>query len=134
MEREKRAHEAISKGIGAEELSELYLETLKEQFGDSLDIDPLFRHEWALIPHLVKAPFYCYAYSFGDLLSMGLYSRYKEEGKSFVPKIENILAQGGSERPEKILKEAGIDVSSRDFWQGSFNLIKEWQEQLSSFQ
>ncbi|MBU2590077.1 MAG: M3 family oligoendopeptidase [Nanoarchaeota archaeon] len=131
---EIRAHEAIKKGVNAEELSDIYFETLKEQFGDSLDIDPLFKYEWSMIPHLVRTPFYCYAYPFGDLLSLALYGKYKEEGQSFVQKIENILAVGGSKSPEDTLKEVNIDINSKDFWQGSFNVIKGWQEQLNSFQ
>ncbi|MBI2672251.1 M3 family oligoendopeptidase, partial [Candidatus Woesearchaeota archaeon] len=124
------AHEAIKKGTNLEELSELYFKTLKEQFGDSLEIDPLFRYEWAYISHIVHSPFYCYAYNFGELLSMALYSRYKKEGPSFIPKIEKILAYGGSKNPQEVLKEIGIDITSKEFWQGSFELIRGWQDQL----
>jgi len=38
------------------------------------------------------------------LLSLGLYSKYKEEGESFVPKIEKILAAGGSRNPQEVLQ------------------------------
>jgi oligoendopeptidase F len=36
-----------------------------------------------------------------------------------------MLAYGGSARPEEILREAGIDMSDRAFWQGGFDLVKE---------
>lgn len=129
---EIEAHKAISYGVTAEALSNIYLKNLKEQFGASVKIDPIFRYEWAGIPHIVNSPFYCYAYNFGELLSLALFKRYKDEGLSFVPKIEKILAYGGSEDPDKILKEVGIDISSPKFWQGSFEIIKNWQKELEN--
>jgi oligoendopeptidase F len=126
------AHEAIQKGIEESELSQMWLDNLKEQFGDSVEVDDMFRYEWAYIPHIIHTPFYCYAYNFGELLSMALYAKYKQEGESFVPKIEKILAAGGSEHPSKVLGEVGIDMSSADFWQGSFELIKAWQRELEA--
>ncbi len=127
---EMQAHEAISKGIEEKDLSQMWLDTLTEQFGDSVEVDQIFRYEWSYIPHIIHTPFYCYSYNFGELLSMALYARYKEEGDSFVPKIEEILAAGGSQDPDKVLREVGINMASAEFWQGSFDLIKHWQDQL----
>lgn len=126
------AHQALAKGVEESELSRIWLENLAEQFGDSVLLDDMFRHEWAYIPHIFHTPFYCYSYNFGELLSMALYKRYKVEGKSFVPKIEAILTAGGSEDPAKILKSVGIDMASEEFWQGSFEILKSWMEQLKS--
>ena len=126
------AHEALKSGIEEKDLSQMWLDNLKEQFGDSVDVDEMFRYEWAYIPHIIHTPFYCYAYNFGELLSMALYAKYKSEGESFVPKIEEILAAGGSEDPRVILQRVGIDMSSAEFWQGSFELIKHWQDELET--
>ncbi|HDS08758.1 MAG TPA: oligoendopeptidase F [Firmicutes bacterium] len=124
------AHEEIRKGITAKDLCELYMLNLKEQFGNSLDISGEFRFEWTYIPHIFRTPFYCYAYNFGELLAMSLYSIYRERGKGFIPKIEMILSSGGSERPSKLLKEVGIDINSKNFWNGSFSMIREWLKML----
>lgn len=129
---EIEAHDAIKRGVEESELSKLWLDNLKEQFGDSVEVDDLFRHEWAYIPHIIHTPFYCYSYNFGELLSMALYKRYKDEGKSFIPKIEAILAAGGSEDPATILGSVGIDMASADFWQGSFEILKTWMDELES--
>ncbi len=127
---EIEAHKALAKGIEESELSRLWLENLAEQFGDSVLIDDMFRHEWAYIPHIFHTPFYCYSYNFGELLSMALYKRYKDEGETFVPKIEAILTAGGSQDPAKVLSSVGIDMASADFWQGSFEILESWMEQL----
>lgn len=127
------AHEAIKKGMTAEQLSGLYFKNLKEQFGDSVDIAPIFRYEWLRIIHIFESPFYCYAYNFGELLSMALFARYKKEGKSFVQKIEKALAYGGSKNPDEVLKEIGVDMRSSQFWEGSFGIVKGWQRRLESY-
>ena len=127
---EKIAHEKIRDGITANELCDIYFSTLEEQFGDSMTIPEEFKYEWAYINHMFHTPFYCYAYNFGELLSMSIYALYKKEGKAFIPKLEKILSSGGSESTETILKNIGIDIRQKSFWQGSFNLIKEWLNNL----
>jgi oligoendopeptidase F len=126
---ELEAHKKIPKGITETELSDIYIKGLHEQFGDTIDIDPAFRHEWLCIPHIFSSPFYCYSYSFGDLLALALFARYRKD-PSFAKQIETVLEYGGSKEPKKILEEIGVDISSREFWQGSFNIISEWQERL----
>jgi oligoendopeptidase F len=122
---EQEVYSKIKDGLTYEQISDIYFKTLKEQFGTSLSIPEEFKYEWAYIPHLFRYPFYTYAYSFGDLLSMSLYAKYKTEGKSFIPKIEKILAAGGSQDPVKLLKSIGIDITNESFWQGGFDTIKE---------
>ncbi len=129
---ELEAYEAIKNGVTAEELSDIYLKGLKEQFGSEVHIDPIFKYEWASIPHIVNSPFYCYAYNFGELLSLALFKKYKTEGQSFIPKIEKILEYGGSKNPTEVLKEVGINIDSPTFWQGSFEIIKGWQKELET--
>ena len=107
------------------------LQDLRQQFGDAVEVDDGFQWEWISIPHIYKVPFYCYAYSFGQLLVLALYQRYKEQGASFIPGYLRILAYGGSASPEHILSEAGIDMTSADFWQGGFDVIRGMVEQLA---
>ena len=51
----------------------------------SLRVPQEFQWEWLTIPHLYASPFYCYAYSFGNLLVLALYRMYQEQGAAFVP-------------------------------------------------
>ncbi|MES1240031.1 MAG: M3 family oligoendopeptidase [Acidobacteriota bacterium] len=127
---EQEAHEAILAGRSVEEVSEMYMGKLVEQFGDSVEIGPEFRYEWLSIPHIYQTPFYCYAYSFGQLLVLALYRRFQEEGEAFKPGYLRLLSYGGSARPEAILKEVGIDMTDRAFWQGGFDLVKERIDEL----
>ena len=126
------AHDAIRAGRSTDDLSEIYLGKLREQFGDSVELPPEFRYEWLAIPHIYQTPFYCYAYSFGQLLVLSLYRRYQEEGEAFKPGYLRLLSYGGSARPENVLAEVGIDVTDRSFWQGGFDLVRERIDELES--
>ncbi len=127
---EREAHKLIADGITTDELAARYIENLREQFGDAVEVGEEFRWEWVSIPHIYQVPFYCYAYSFGQLLVLGLYKLYKEEGKSFVPKYLRILAHGGAASPQEILEEAGIDMTDPAFWQGGFDVIAGMIEEI----
>jgi oligoendopeptidase F len=127
---EKEAHELVQQGRTADEMAARYLENLKAQFGDALDISDDFRWEWILISHFYSVPFYVYAYAFGQLLVLALYQMFKREGEAFKPKYLKILSYGGSEAPMRILKEAGIDIASAKFWQGGFDVIAGMIDEL----
>ena len=129
---EVAAHEQIGKGTTVDEISKTYLQNLKEQFGNSVAVSEDFAVEWSCIPHFYHTPFYCYAYSFGNLLALSLFQRYKKEGSDFVPSYINILAAGGSKKPEKLLSEYGFDISSQKFWQDGFDYIESQVKALSS--
>ena len=61
----------------------------------------------------IDTPFYCYSYSFGELLVHGLFAKYNEEGKSFVNKYMNLLSSGSTEIPEKLGRKVGIELDKR---------------------
>ena len=120
---EREAHAMVQKNASTDELSAAYMENLREQFGDSVELSDEFKWEWVSIPHIYHTPFYVYAYAFGQLLVFSLYQQFKAEGDSFKPKYLKILSAGGSEAPAKILAEAGIDIRSAKFWQGGFDVL-----------
>ena len=131
---EKEAHEMVVKNASVDELAAAYMENLKEQFGDSLELSDEFKWEWVSIPHIYHTPFYVYAYAFGQLLVLSLYQQFKREGEAFKPKYLKILSAGGSEAPAKILDEAGIDIESASFWQGGFDVVDGLVKQLEELE
>jgi len=126
------AHRLVAEGKTADQLAEHYRQNLAEQFGDAVEVSDEFQWEWTLIPHIYSMPFYTYAYCFGQLLVMALFQRYRLEGESFKPKYLKILSYGGSASPAAILAEAGINVASAAFWQGGYDLIASWIDQLEA--
>jgi len=128
---EIEAHKQIANSTTVDEISKTYLQNLNEQFGNSVKVSEDFGIEWSCIPHFHHAPFYCYAYAFGNLLALSLFQRYKKEGKSFAPTYIEILSAGGSKKPEKLLRESGMDITKPRFWQDGFDYIQNQVKELS---
>jgi oligoendopeptidase F len=120
----------IKDGAIIDEVSDMYFENLKTQFGKAVTLSDEFRWEWVSIPHFYHTPFYVYAYAFGQLLVLSLYQRYQQEGDSFKPGYIKILEAGGSKAPAEILAQSGIDISSQAFWQGGFDVIDGMVKEL----
>jgi oligoendopeptidase F len=127
---ERTAHEMVAQGATTTDLAKTYMALLRQQFGKSLRVPKEFQWEWLTIPHLYASPFYCYAYSFGNLLVLALYRMYQEQGSAFVPKYLELLAAGGSKAPQAILAEVGVDMNSHAFWQSGFDAISGMVDQL----
>ena len=129
---EREAHRIVGGGGTMDDLCGVYLAELRRQFGRAVAVPDEFRWEWLTIPHLFASPFYCYAYSFGNLLVLALYGLYKAQGASFVPRYLELLAAGGSRAPESLLKDFGVDIRSEAFWQTGFETIKGMVRELEA--
>ncbi len=129
---ERKAHQMVIENASVDELAAAYLKNLEAQFGDAIEVSDEFKWEWVSIPHIYHTPFYVYAYAFGQLLVLSLYKQFKAEGEAFKPRYLKLLSAGGSQAPEKILTEAGINIRSAEFWQGGFDVIKDLVEQLEA--
>jgi oligoendopeptidase F len=131
---EVKAHEAVLNGqeLSYEDLNKLWRETQIQMYGDTLEFDVLAEQEsgWSGIPHIFRTPFYCYTYSFGNLLAFSLLARYEAEGQAFVPKYKQILKSGGSKPPLKLLKEVGIDINSTTFYTDGLKVYESLVEEL----
>jgi oligoendopeptidase F len=104
--------------LSAEEFGELWQSHLQEMFGNSVELGEQHKCWWSYIGHFVFAPFYVYAYSFGELLVLSLYEMAKREGPSFAAKYVDLLKLGGSQTPHDLMAGIGVDLRSRSFWQG----------------
>jgi oligoendopeptidase F len=107
-----------------ERVNELWMETNRPMFGDSVQLTDDYAWWWLYIPHFVHSPFYCYAYAYGELLVLALLHRYDEEGDAFVPRYVELLAAGGSDSPAALLARVGLDVTDPDFWAGGLTLLE----------
>ena len=127
---ERDAHAKVAEGCTSDDLDRIYMQNLNEQFGDALELTDEFAWEWVTIPHIFSSPFYPYAYSFGQLLVLALYQQYQVEREAFVPRYLKLLSYGGSAEPKTILAEAGLNISSAEFWQGGFDILQSKLERL----
>jgi oligoendopeptidase F len=113
-----------------DELCDLWMAEQARLLGDSVVIDPVYRTGWSYIPHFIHSRFYCYSYAFGELLTLALFQRYKEEGAAFVPAYLELLAAGGSAAPEALAARLGFDLSSAAFWDRGCAAIARMVDEL----
>jgi len=124
---ERQAHLARREEgeLPTERYSEMWQQNMQAMFGDSLTLGEEHADWWLYIPHIVDVPFYVYAYAFGELLVLALYAQYQQEGDRFVEHYFKLLSAGGSKAPARLVRELGLDIADRDFWQGGCDLIAE---------
>jgi oligoendopeptidase F len=111
--------------LSMDRISETWVETQRELFGDSVEITDGYRMWWSYVPHFINTPGYVYAYAYGQLLALSAYSRYLEEGESFVPRYLELLAAGGSMSPEELGAIIGIDLADPGFWDAGLELVEQ---------
>ncbi|WP_136799108.1 MULTISPECIES: M3 family oligoendopeptidase [Desulfosediminicola] len=111
--------------LSSEELSEYWLATQREMFGDSVTLTDDYGIWWSYIPHFLHTPGYVYSYAFGELLVLALYAIYQKEGAGFIDQYQELLAAGGSESPYELMKPFGIDLNSPQFWQQGLDVIEQ---------
>ncbi|MCK9379101.1 MAG: M3 family oligoendopeptidase [Candidatus Moranbacteria bacterium] len=119
--------------LSEKEFSNIWRKRQKEMFGNSVELTENYDIWWSYIPHFINKPFYVYAYSFGELLSLSLYVMYKKDGNEFVEKYLNILESGGSKNPQELFSVLGIDFSKKEFWENGMRLIKDLVDEFESF-
>ena len=118
--------------LTTERFNELWLETQRDMFEDSVTMTDEYGYWWSYVPHFLHTPGYVYAYSFGELLVLALYKLYQEEGDSFIPKYVDLLAAGDSDYPDRLLAKVGVDINDPGFWQKGIDVIEEWIAQAES--
>ncbi|MBN2798394.1 MAG: oligoendopeptidase F [Deltaproteobacteria bacterium] len=115
---ELKAHRAVEAGqpVTAETLQALYLESLHDFFGDSLDGQEEYKNTWARIPHFYNSPFYVYQYATSKAAATLEFERMttgkKKDKAAAVETYLNLLKAGGSDHPITLLQKAGVDFST----------------------
>jgi len=127
------AHQQRRAGhLTAEDIGALWLQEQEKLFGSSVEMISAYRWGWTYISHFIHSRFYCYSYSFGELLTLALFQRYLDKGAAFVPGYITLLESGGSQRPERALAQLGIDINQPEFWDQGFRMIKGFLDELQA--
>lgn len=109
------------------ELNEIMLKAQKETYGDGLDPNYLHPYMWVCKPHYYSGglSYYNFPYTFGLLFAKGLYSKYLENKDAFRANYDQLLAATGKNTVEDTAKLMNIDVTKKEFWVSSLELLKE---------
>ncbi len=130
---ELRLHAERKNGLlSSDRIGELWLEENGKLFGDAVEMIPAYRWGWSYISHFIHTRFYCYSYTFAELLVLALFQKYREEGESFKPGYRRLLESGGALSPADTAHLAGIDITEGGFWQKGYDFLEGLIEELKA--
>jgi oligoendopeptidase F len=114
--------------LSVEDFGAAWIESQTEMLGDTVEFTEGYSSWWSYVPHFISTPGYVYAYSFGHLLALSVYSRYEQEGEGFVDSYVELLKAGGSRSPEGLGEIVGVDLADPGFWNAGLDLIERQLE------
>ncbi len=130
---ETRFHAARQAGeLSTDEIGALWLEVMAESLGPAVRLNGGYEHYWAYVSHFVHAPFYVYAYAFGDLLVRGLMEKRREDPAAFAPLYEQLLAAGGTVTYDEALKPFGLDPRDKAFWAAGMKQLERLVDEFEA--
>jgi len=131
---EQSMYDAIERGefLDGETVARLWVAARNKIYGDSVDWLDVMKWEWTMKPHYYMANyrFYNYPYVFAQLFVFALYQLYKEQGKSFVPKLKRLLAAGSSKSPRELGSALGFDITNEKFWEKGMKQARDFVDIL----
>jgi len=123
FERRVHAHEGE---LDLATFNKLWLEESKKMFGKSVKLSKNYEMWWSYIPHFIHSPFYCYSYSYGQLLVLALYGLYKSgKCENFIEIYTAFLSAGGSKSPKELISKFGFDIDDKEFWKIGIEEIRK---------
>ncbi len=130
---ERKVHTERREGeLTSERLSEIWMEVQRESLGPAIELKPEYGTFWSYIPHFIHAPFYVYAYAFGDCLVNSLYAVYEKADKGFAERYLDMLAAGGTQHHKELLAPFGLDASEPHFWSMGLKVIEGLIDELEA--
>ena len=118
--------------LTTEQFSDLWLDTQKHLYGDSVHLTENYGLWWSYIPHFLHTPGYVYAYAFGELLVLALYQSYRESRDGFADRYLKMLEAGGSDWPHELMDNLGMDIRDPEFWQKGLKIFEEMVEEAET--
>ena len=116
---ETRFHDARARGeLSVDQIGEIWLEVMGESLGPAVRLNRGYEVYWSYVSHFVHAPFYVYAYAFGNLLVEALMEARHRNPADFTPLYEDLLAAGGARTYVEALAPFGLDPRDPAFWSG----------------
>jgi oligoendopeptidase F len=130
---ETRFHALRQEGeLSADEIGGLWLQIMAESLGPAVKLNKGYEHYWAYISHFVHAPFYVYAYAFGDLLVRSLMEKRREDPQAFIPLYEGLLSAGGTKTYVEALAPFGLNPREKAFWAAGMKQLERLVDEFEA--
>jgi oligoendopeptidase F len=132
---ERRVHLERRNGeLTSERLGAIWLEVQAESLGPAIKLGPGYETFWTYISHFIHAPFYVYAYAFGECLVNSLYAVYQQSAAGFAERYLAMLSAGGTKHHEELLRPFGLNARDPAFWQGGLGVIEQLIDELEGLE
>jgi oligoendopeptidase F len=132
---ERMVHTERREGeLTADRISDIWMQVQGESLGPAIELKPGYETFWCYVGHFIHAPFYVYAYAFGDCLVNALYAVYENAHEGFAERYLAMLAAGGTKTHAELLAPFGLDARDPGFWQGGLGLIERMIEELEGME
>lgn len=118
--------------INAKTACDTYHDLIHLYFGDDIVMDSEIDLEWARIPHFYYN-FYVYQYATGFSAAIALSQKILKEGEPAVKAYkESFLSAGCSKDPVSILRDAGVDMSTKKPIEEALSLFSSLLDELEA--
>lgn len=112
--------------LSLEQIQTIWMQESKKMFANSVMLRDDYKYWFSYIPHFIHSPFYCYAYSYAQLLVLALFGLYKSNKcENFVQIYEKFLSLGSSKSPSDLVAMFGFNLDDESFWQLGMNEVKK---------
>ena len=130
---ERKVHLERRNGeLTADKICELWMSVQSESLGPAIELKEGYETFWSYIPHFIHAPFYVYAYAFGDCLANSLYAVYEQSASGFTERYLAMLAAGGTKHHTELLAPFGLDARDPKFWDGGVGVVANLISELEA--
>lgn len=124
---EHKVHKEVENGdvITSKEANNIYAD-IKSEYYKPVEMDELVEREWMRVPHFYYN-FYVFKYATGLAAATELSEQIIEKGPS---RYLEFLKKGGSDHPLQLLKDAGVDLTSKEPVERTIEDYREYIEKM----
>jgi oligoendopeptidase F len=129
-------YQAVERGevLSGERISSIYGEILKRYHGHDqgvVNIDELYTNEWMFVQHFYFN-MYVFQYATSQTAGTALYEKIVNEGEPAVENYKNLLRAGGSDYPNTLLLNAGVDLSKPEPYRAVITKMNQIMDEMEA--
>lgn len=136
---EYKVHEMIEQDrpINAETFAQIYNESDIQYNGTMIERAEDAKYSWARVPHFFNYTFYVYNYAVSFSASSSLYEQVakakdKKAAQASLDRYLNLLKSGSKDYPVNLLKDAGVDLTTKEPFQAVIRQMEKLVNQLET--
>ncbi|MFI5011902.1 MAG: M3 family oligoendopeptidase [Hyphomicrobiales bacterium] len=132
---EREVHNRRKAGeLTADQLCATWMRVQGESLGPAIRLGSGYETFWTYVSHFIHAPFYVYAYAFGDCLVNSLFAIYEKAHAGFAEAYFDMLKAGGTKHHGELLAPFGLDARDPSFWEAGLSLIERMIVELEAME